>query len=103
VEQRHPSHGGEPAQRGKKARWRRCSVSGAGGVVTGAASGATSTWQMRVCAMSVEKYRKDLETMKNYYYEHYRNPEFCQEAEAHQASYAKSGGTIFGGEYMDES
>ena len=58
---------------------------------------------MRVCAMSVEKYRKDLETMKTYYYEHYRNPEFFQEAYEHQASYAKSGGTIFGGEYIDEA
>jgi hypothetical protein len=57
---------------------------------------------MRVCAMDVEKYRKDLITMKEYYYEHFRNHRFLQEAQIHAASYAKSGGTVFGGKYFDE-
>ncbi|MFD1174896.1 hypothetical protein ACFQ3W_01065 [Paenibacillus puldeungensis] len=56
---------------------------------------------MRVCAMEVEKYKKDLITMKEYYYEHFRNQDFLHEAEKHSASYDKSGGTIFGGKYID--
>ncbi len=57
---------------------------------------------MRVCAMEVEKYRKDLMTMKEYYYEHFRNKMFLQEAETHTTSYVKAGGTVFGGKYMDK-
>jgi hypothetical protein len=57
---------------------------------------------MRVCAMEVEKYRKDLIMMKEYYYEHFRNREFLKEAEKHSTSYDKSGGIIFGGKYIDE-
>lgn len=57
---------------------------------------------MRVCAMEVEKYKKDLITMKEYYYEHFRNREFLHEAETHITSYDKSGGIIFGGKYIDE-
>jgi hypothetical protein len=57
---------------------------------------------MRVCAMEVEKYKKDLITMKEYYYEHFRNKEFLHEAETHISSYEKSGGTIFGGKYINE-
>lgn len=56
---------------------------------------------MRVCAMEVDKYRKDLMTMKEYYYEHYRNQMFLNEAQTHTASYEKSGGTVFGGKYTD--
>ncbi len=57
---------------------------------------------MRVCAMEVEKYRKDLITMKEYYYEHFRNQEFLHEAQTHITSYGKSGGIIWGGQYIDE-
>ena len=57
---------------------------------------------MRVCAMDVEKYKKDLLTMKEYYYEHFRNPMFIQEAEKHTASYIKTGGTVLYGNYTDE-
>lgn len=56
---------------------------------------------MRVCAMEVEKYRKDLITMKEYYYEHFRNQGFLNEAETHITSYEKSGGIIFGAKYID--
>lgn len=56
---------------------------------------------MRVCAMDAEKYRKDLMTMKEYYYEHFCNQAFLQEAERHKASYEKSGGVVFGGKYID--
>ena len=57
---------------------------------------------MRVCAMDVEKYKKDLLTMKEYYYEHFRNPMFIQEAEKHTASYMKTGETVLYGNYTDE-
>lgn len=56
---------------------------------------------MRVCAMGVEKYKKDLMTMKEYYFEHFSNPAFKREAERHNASYEKAGGVIFGGKYID--
>jgi hypothetical protein len=54
---------------------------------------------MRVCAMDVEKYKKDLMTMKEYYCRHYSNESFLCEAQKHEASYAKTGGTVFGGKY----
>ena len=57
---------------------------------------------MRVCAMEVEKYKKDLITMKEYYYEHFRNQEFFLEAEKHKTSYDRACGVIFGGKYIDE-
>ena len=56
---------------------------------------------MRVCAMNVEKYRNDLELMKNYYYRHFTNPDYLVEARTHETSYAKTGGTVFGGKYED--
>lgn len=34
---------------------------------------------MRVCAMEVEKYKKDLYLMKEYYYTNYRNQNYLQE------------------------
>ncbi|MBE5982723.1 MAG: hypothetical protein E7248_05390 [Paenibacillaceae bacterium] len=34
---------------------------------------------MRVCAMEVEKYKKDLDLMKKYYYGHFRNQYYLQE------------------------
>lgn len=34
---------------------------------------------MRVCAMEVEKYKKDLDLMKEYYYGHFRNQCYLQE------------------------
>lgn len=57
---------------------------------------------MRVCAMDVEKYKKDLITMKEYYYKQFSNKEFLHEAETHAESYGKSGGTILGGKYIDQ-
>ncbi|MCL2004332.1 MAG: hypothetical protein FWG72_10100 [Oscillospiraceae bacterium] len=56
---------------------------------------------MRVCAMEVEKYRKDLELMKEYYYTNFRNSSFLSEAEQHIPSYGKFNGVIFGGKYED--
>lgn len=57
---------------------------------------------MRVCAMEVKKYRKDLDRMKEYYYDHFRNQKFLQEANSHSTSYDKAGGIIFRGRYIDE-
>lgn len=57
---------------------------------------------MRVCAMDVEKYMKDLKMMKEYYYRHYSNQEFLHEAEKHAVSYNKTGGAVFGGKYTDD-
>ncbi len=56
---------------------------------------------MRVCAMEVEKYRKDLCLMKNYYYTHFTNPDYLREARTHDKSYAKMNGTVVGGRYED--
>lgn len=56
---------------------------------------------MRVCAMDVAKYRADLGIMKEYYYEHFCNQNFLQEASLHSASYDKKGGIIFEGKYED--
>jgi hypothetical protein len=57
---------------------------------------------MRVCAMETEKYKRDLITMKEYYYDHFRNQKFIHEAETHINSYGKLGGIVFGGKYVDE-
>lgn len=59
---------------------------------------------MRVCAMEVEKYRKDLDMMKEYYYTNFRNRNFLYEANSHTNSYDINitGGIIFGGKYIDE-
>ena len=54
---------------------------------------------MRGCAMEVEKYRRDLELVKNWYYEHHRNPAFLAEAETHIPDYEKYHGVILGGAY----
>lgn len=56
---------------------------------------------MRVCAMGVEKYMKDLVTMKEYYFAHFRNRDFLREAETHMSSYHQSDGIIWGGKYID--
>jgi hypothetical protein len=55
----------------------------------------------RVCAMEVEKYKKDLELLKDYYYKKYTNQEYHQEALTHEKSYLKMNGAIFGGKYDD--
>jgi hypothetical protein len=57
---------------------------------------------MRVCAMGVEKYRKDLELMKEYYYSHFSNQDYLKEARLHENSYARMNGAVFGGKYSDE-
>lgn len=56
----------------------------------------------RVCAMSVEKYRNDLELMKEYYYEKYTNQKYHEEAATHEKSYKKLHGAVFGGKYEDD-
>jgi len=56
---------------------------------------------MRVCSMEVEKYMHDLDLMKEYYYENFRNKDFLTEAEQHIPSYDKFNGVIFGGKYED--
>ncbi|HKM33336.1 MAG TPA: hypothetical protein VJY54_01155 [Lachnospiraceae bacterium] len=55
----------------------------------------------RVCAMKVEKYRKDLDLLVEYYYKHYTNADYHKEAAIHEKSYAKNGGSVFGGKYED--
>lgn len=56
---------------------------------------------MRVCAMEVEKYRKDLELMKEYYYDTFRNQEYLRNAEIHMPSYIKNHGVVIGGRYEE--
>lgn len=55
----------------------------------------------RVCAMEVEKYRNDLELLKEYYYKNYTNQKYHQEALLHEKSYLKMNGAVFGGKYDD--
>jgi hypothetical protein len=55
----------------------------------------------RVCAMEVEKYRKDLDLLKEYYYKNYTNPKYHQEALLHEKSYSKMNGAVYGGKYDD--
>lgn len=55
----------------------------------------------RVCAMEVEKYRNDLELLKEYYYKNYTNQKYHQEALSHEKSYLKMNGVVFGGKYDD--
>lgn len=56
---------------------------------------------MRVCAMEVEKYKKDLDLMKEYYYGHFSNQDYLQEAKLHEKSYTKMKGMVLGGKYDD--
>lgn len=55
----------------------------------------------RVCAMEVEKYRKDLDLLKEYYYKHFTNQTYHQEALLHEKSYSRMNGAVFGGKYDD--
>lgn len=55
----------------------------------------------RVCAMEVEKYRTDLELIKELYYKNYTNQKYHQEALMHEKSYQKMNGAVFGGNYDD--
>lgn len=57
---------------------------------------------MRVIAMDVKKYLDDLQRMKGYYYQNFRNQDYLKEAETHVASYDKMHGVVFGGKYEDE-
>lgn len=56
----------------------------------------------RVCAMEVEKYRKDLDLLKEYYYKKFTNQKYHQEALLHEKSYLKMNGAVFGGKYDDQ-
>lgn len=56
---------------------------------------------MRVLAMDVEKYRKDLLTMKEYYCRSFRNTDFIMNAEKNASSYRELNGAVFGGKYLD--
>ena len=58
---------------------------------------------MRVIAMDVDKYMNDLNLMKTYYYDSFRNTSFLENAENHAESYQKRNGAIFGGRYEDDS
>ena len=57
----------------------------------------------RVCAMEVDKYRKDLDFLKEYYYKNYTNQKYHEEALVHHESYMKMNGAVFGGNYDDET
>lgn len=57
---------------------------------------------LRVCAMEVEKYRNDLDLMKQYYYDNFRNQDYLSEANTHISTYTKTHGFVFGGQYMDD-
>ena len=57
---------------------------------------------MRVCAMDVDKYRKDLVLMKEYYYKMFQNDEFVLNAKKHEISYRKNNGAVFSGNYCDD-
>ena len=54
---------------------------------------------MRVLAMEVEKYRIDLDRIKQLYYDRYTNAAYYTEMQQHLEDYQRSGGTIFGGQY----
>ncbi|MCL2352593.1 MAG: hypothetical protein FWC55_08695 [Firmicutes bacterium] len=56
---------------------------------------------MRVFAMDVPKYMDDLKIMKDYYCRTFRNRDFAKVQEINLASYQSSGGTIWGGKYID--
>ena len=56
---------------------------------------------MRVIAMEVEKYRKDLKLIKDYYYRKYNNQDFLKNYEKHKLTYAKNNGAVFGENYLD--
>ena len=58
---------------------------------------------MRVCAMEIDKYMQDLNLMKEYYYNNFRNKDFLHEAEQHIPSYNKFDGVIVGGKYEDKT
>lgn len=53
----------------------------------------------RVRAVEVEKYRKDLELIKNHYYRRFRNCDYLHEAETRIKSCEASGGVIYAGKY----
>jgi hypothetical protein len=55
----------------------------------------------RVCAMEVEKYRRDLDLIKEFYYTNYTNQKYHQEALVHEKSYQKMNGAVFRGSYDD--
>jgi len=52
--------------------------------------------------MEVEKYRKDLDLLKQYYYKRYTNQEYHQDAMFHEKSYSKMNGVVFCGKYDDQ-
>ena len=57
---------------------------------------------MRVIAMEVEKYRNDIQLLKEHYYKTYRNQGFLHNMEKHMLLYEKNNGVVFGGNYSDE-
>ena len=56
---------------------------------------------MRVCAMEVEKYKKDLLTMKEHNYTNFRNRSFTEEADRRASSYRQFNGVVLGGKYVE--
>lgn len=56
---------------------------------------------MRVIAMEVEKYKNDLNLIKEYYYKNFANHDFVLNMEKNMSTYKKHNGAIFGGKYLD--
>jgi hypothetical protein len=57
---------------------------------------------MCVFAMNIEKYKNDLNLIKDYYHQKFMNPLFCKYMEEHVESYKSVGGIVYGGKYKDE-
>lgn len=55
----------------------------------------------RVCTIDVEKYRTDLDLIKEYFYKNYTNAQYHEEAARHERSYELNGGAVFAGKYID--
>ena len=57
---------------------------------------------MRVLAMETPKYMDDLKLIKEFYLRNYTNREFMETQANHIASYRSTGGTVWGGKYVNE-
>ena len=57
---------------------------------------------MRVLAMETPKYMDDLKLIKEFYLRNYSNRAFMEMQAKHIASYKSTGGTVWGGKYVEE-
>ena len=57
---------------------------------------------MRVIAMDVPKYMKDLKLIKEYYYKTFRNPAYQEFADSHMTDYKGLDGIVWSGKYSKE-